>query len=84
MVKFGAKLSSPRPIDPYKKNSASRYSKFKGNSSRSISDCGIGESLDPSVMNGEEQEIGTRKRIREAIIVAMVVEVNSSAIFNFF
>jgi len=54
VLKFGANLSNPWPKDPYRKNSASRYSKFKGNSRRSVSDCGTGESLDFSVMSGDE------------------------------
>lgn len=40
LVRFGAKLSNPRPNAPQEKNSASKYSKFNGNSRRSTSDFG--------------------------------------------
>lgn len=41
MVRFGATLSKPYPREPYKKNSASRYSKFSANSTRSTSVWGM-------------------------------------------
>lgn len=37
-VRLGATVSNPWPSAPQRKNSASKYSKFKGNSIRSTSD----------------------------------------------
>ena len=42
-VRFGATLSKPRPKEAHKNNSASKYSKFRGNSKRSTSESGIAE-----------------------------------------
>lgn len=72
MVRFGPTLSSPKPREPNRKNSASRYSKFRGNSKRSTSLLGTSETL--SDVSWKQQDRGRmRKRKTEAKTVEISI-----------
>lgn len=64
IVRLGSKLSRPRPRAPHEKNSASKYSKFKGNSNRSTSDFGM--SLDSPALPPWRR----RRRVIKAVVEA--------------
>ncbi|RXH71833.1 hypothetical protein DVH24_025334 [Malus domestica] len=73
-VQLGSTVSKPCPKAPYKKNSASRYSKFKGNSKRSTSDCVTDEEPSSwwwSKIDSDEQDSGRGMR-KAAMAVAVV------------
>nr|XP_043613994.1 uncharacterized protein LOC122585944 [Erigeron canadensis] len=71
-VRFGWMESKPLPMDPYKKNSASRYSRFKANSIRSLSDIGnfgIGTGMVLGSGSGSGDTKGKRKRRKRNAVV---------------
>lgn len=76
IVRFGATLSSPKPREPNRKNSASRYSKFRGNSRRLTSLPGTSEA--PSDVSRKQHDLGrTKKRKRKS-----VTKIAGSSIFG--
>lgn len=75
MVRFGARLSSPRPKAPQEKNSASMYSKFKGNSRRSMSDFGMFLwRLPTESSNSKAEEPWNSRRRRRTVVEAVEVD----------
>ncbi|GJX11911.1 hypothetical protein Tco_0201770 [Tanacetum coccineum] len=84
-VRFGRMWSKPLPSDPYKKISASKYSKFKANSEISLSDLGIlvfkSGSISSSGATSGMRKKRTRRRNTMVIIGPTVVEEDDGAIW---
>lgn len=71
-VNWGATLSNPYPNEPYKKNSASKYSRFNGNSNKSLSPFGTSEPYGLELIF-KKKDCRTRTHINGAKKVTAIV-----------